>query len=220
MKLFLSCTLALLACLSTPASASDTEVVKKWLANQSKIKSMTANFTQQRILREGKRPIVSDGKFSFVAPGSFRWQMGTPAVTLAVQKRGGDLVVTNEKRKRATVYSAETLEEEEEARGFSFIEAGFPRTLAEFEKNFTVTDTELKDGLYHVTVKVNDRKTSAALRKIIFYIAPNSYDLRGFYLRFRDSGSIATTFKNVKKNASVPSSAFEVDLSGYKTETK
>lgn len=196
---------------------AETEVVKKWIEGQSNIKSLTADFTQERRSREGRRPVVSKGKFSFAAPGSFRWQMGEPAVTLAVQQAAGDLVVANVKRKKATVYPVALLKAEEAAMGFSFIEAGFPKTLAAFEKNFTVSGIETKAGVHHVTVTINDRRTSVALRKMIFYVVEGSYDLRGFYLRFRDSSSITTLFKNVKKNAAVAAADFKVDLSGYET---
>lgn len=212
----LSALLSLQAASGEPAD----EVVERWLAGQAEIRSLTADFTQERRLREGKRPIVSEGKFAFAAPGSFRWQMGDPAVTIAVQKRDGDLVVANVKRKRATVFPQEVLEQEEEAMGFSFIEAGFPKTLAEFEKNFSVQEVESRDGIYHVTVAINDRRTSIGLRKMVFYIAEGSYELRGFYLRFRDSSSITMRFKGVRKNPRIPEGAFSMDLAGYETTTQ
>lgn len=207
-----------LALLQSVASAGDSAVVKKWLAGQAGLKSLTADFKQERVLREGKRPIVSEGKFTYAAPGSIRWQMGDPAVTLAVQKKDGDLTVANVRRKKATVYPLAVLKDEEAAMGFSFIEAGFPKTLAEFNKNFTVTGEELKDGVHHVTVKMNNKRVALGLRKMIFYVDAGTHELRGFYLRFRDSGSITTRFSNVRKNPAVPKSRFEIDLSGYKTE--
>jgi len=198
-------------------AAGGSEVVKKWLEGQSDIRSLKADFTQERCLREGRRPIVSEGKFSYAAPGSFRWQMGEPAVTLAVQKEAGDLVVANVRRKKATIYPVELLKAEESAMGFSFIEAGFPKTRAEFDKNFTVKGVETKDGIHHVTVTINDARTSVGLRKMVFYIAEGSYDLLGFYLRFRDSSSINTRFEHVLKNGAVAAADFQVDLAGYET---
>ena len=194
------------------------DVVERWLAGQAEIRSLTADFTQERRLREGKRPIVSEGKFSFAAPGSFRWQMGVPAVTVAVQKKDGDLVVANIKRKRATVFPHEVLEQEGDAMGFSFIEAGFPKTMAEFEKDFEVQKLESDAGIHRVTVTMKDARTSIGLRKMEFHIAEDSYELRGFYLRFRDSSSITMRFKGVQKNPGVGEEAFKVDLAGYETK--
>ena len=211
-----SCLLLLVACLS-PASGNESAVVKDWLAAQAGLKSLTADFTQSQRLSDDRRPIVTKGKFAFAAPGSFRWQMGEPAVTLAVQNKDAELVVANVKRKRATIYPQEVLKKEEAAMGFSFIEAGFPRTIAEFNENFTVTGEELKDGIHHVTVKFNSRRVSLGLRKMIFYLAEGSHDLRGFYLRFRDGRSITTQFSNVKKNPGIPASHFRIDLAGYET---
>ena len=211
---------ALPLCASDAVAADADGVVEAWLAGQADLRSLTAEFTQERRLREGRRPIVSEGTFSFEAPGAFRWQLGEPPVTVAVQEQGGDLVVANLKRKRATVYPPESLEKEEAAMGFSFVEAGFPETLAEFEKNFTVQGVESKDGIYHVTVKINDRRTSIGLRKMVFFIADGSFELRGFYLRFRDSSSVTMRFSGVKKNPDLPEEAFELDLTGFETKTR
>lgn len=200
-------------------SASAVDVVEKWLEGQAGIKSLRAEFTQQRLLRQGKRPIVSEGKFSYAAPGSFRWQVGDPAVTLAVQEQGGDLVVANVRRKKAKIYPLALLGKDEAALGFSFVGAGFPKTMAEFKKNFSVEGVEHRDGEHHVTVTFNDRKSPAGLRKMVFYIGEGTYDLRGFYLRFRDSSSIATRFKKVQKNAALPAGEFKVDLSGFQATT-
>jgi outer membrane lipoprotein-sorting protein len=143
--------------------------------------------------------------------------MGKPAVTLAVQKKDGDLVVANVRRKKAKVYPLKALEQEQAAMGFSFIEAGFPKSLAEFEKNFSVKEVETVDGIHRVTVTINDRRTSVGLRKMVFFIAADSHDLRGFYLRFRDSSSITTRFTGVKKNPGIPQDEFKLDLSSYET---
>ena len=128
-------------------------------------------------------------------------------------------MVANLKRKRATVYPLEVLKEEEAALGFSFIEAGFPRTRAEFEKNFTVKEVATKNGVHELTVTINHRRTKLALRKMVFHLAEGSLDLHGFYLRFRNGSSVTMRFNNVRKNPGVPASKFEVDLAGFDAET-
>jgi len=209
--------LLVVGCLSS-AQAVEKEPVKKWLAKQAGIKTLTAGFSQERVLRPGRRPIVSKGRFSFAEPGSFRWQMGEPAVTVAVQKKDSDLIVANIKRKTAVVYPLAVLKAEEAAMGYSFIEAGFPRTIEEFEENFTVAKVESKDGEHHVTVTFNDKKVSVGVRKMVFYLDETSFDLRGFYLRFRDSSSITTRFSNVKKNQELAKGHFKMELDGYDVE--
>ncbi|MFT4550974.1 MAG: outer membrane lipoprotein-sorting protein [Verrucomicrobiales bacterium] len=202
------------------AIANDSVVVTKWLAGQAKIKSLKADFTQDSTQSAKGSPITTDGKFAYSAPGSFRWQMGEPAVTLAVQKAKGDLVVANLRRKEATIYPFAVLKDEEAAIGFNFIEAGFPKTAAEFDKNFTVTGEELRDGIHYVTVKLNNKRMALGLRKMIFYVADGSFELRGFYLRFRDGSSRHTVFKNVEKDPGVPDAEFMVNLTGYKTKVQ
>jgi len=197
----------------------DVTPIKSWIEKQSKAKSIYSEFEQQRKLRALKKPITSPGRFWFEAPGSFRWELGEPAKTIAVQKEKEELLILEPQKMKGKRYSFEKLQEEGKARGIEFMEAGFPSTYADFEKNFKVLSVTLNaNGAYEAEVAIRDRKTSIALRKMIFFIDSKSYALRGVHLRFRDSSTITTTFSKTKVNPDIPSSTFTVDTTGYKLD--
>lgn len=200
--------------------AIDPTPVKKWIEKQADVKSFYAEFEQERRLRALKNPLVNRGKIWFEAPGSFRWQIGEPPEAVAVQKKDKSLIILNPEKKTARQYTMEELREENGARGASFLDAGFPRNWDQFDRNFKLTDMTLNNGLWEATVSIRDRKTAVALRKMIFYIDAATYDLRGFYLRFRDSSSITTRLLSTQKNPPAIGGRFEVDLSGYEIEEK
>jgi outer membrane lipoprotein-sorting protein len=205
-------------------SAAETDVtpIKRWIEKQASAKTFYSEFQQERQLRSLKKPIVNDGKFWFEAPGSFRWELGSPAKTIAVQRSKQDLLILEPVKKTGKRYTVAAIQEEGKARGMEFLEAGFPRTFEDFEKNFKVQTVELNPakGYYEAEVSIRDRKTSVALRKMVFHIDAKSYELRGFHLRFRDSSTITTTFTKSKPNANIPSGTFNVDVSGYKLDEK
>ncbi len=221
LHLFLAATVTLLpASIALSKPAPDVTPIKRWIDSQKEVKTFYSEFQQERQLRALKKPIVKPGRLWFAAPDSFRWELGQPPATIALQKSQQDLLVLEPAKKQGKRYTVDELREEGRARGAAFLEAGFPRTYETFDRIFKVTDTTLKNNVYEVTASIRDRKTAVALRKVVFHIDAKSYDLRQLYLRFRDSSSITTTFGKTQKNPRIPASKFEIDLSGYKLKQK
>ena len=87
--------IALLAAflLSNPISAevhgrtdSSEEFLNAWLAQQSQVKTWSADVVQIRKLKSLVRPLKSRGQVWFKQPNQFRWQLGDPPRTIAVRK--------------------------------------------------------------------------------------------------------------------------------------
>lgn len=208
-----------LAPIAQAADPPDMAPVKRWLSRQAEVRSVSADFIQERRLRALKKPISHHGKFWFKAPGSFRWELGTPAQTIAVQRADEGLWVLRPKKRQARRYTTEELAEEGGGQMAGFMESGFPRTYEDFLKNFTVTDVSRKDGAYIITTKLNDRRASIAVRKIEFTVDATSMHLKRFYLRFRDTSSITTIFPHPPvEGERVEDSVFDVDLEGYEVK--
>jgi len=216
--------LVVFALMSHPAlrAAEDIDAgpVRKWIAKQADVRSFYSEFEQERQLRALKNPLMARGQLWFEAPGSFRWQIGDPPEAIAVQNGDLGLVVVDPEKKTASRYTMEALREEGRARGASMLEAGFPRTWEQFDRSFKLTDMTLNNGVWEATVSIRDRKTAVALRKMVFSIDATTFDLRGFYLRFRDGSSITTRLLRTEKNPPSASGRFEVDLTGYTIEEK
>ena len=204
----------LLAC-SASAADPDMDLVKRWLTKQAGAKAVAIDFTQTRELRSLKRPIEVEGKLWFKAPGSFRWELGQPARTIALQSAGDDMLVVEPAKKRAKRFTKESLLEKGRGRGVGFLGAGLPRGIEAFTAQFTITATQRKGELYHIEARLNNKRAALVLRKIVFFVDAGSLESRGFYLRFRDASSITTTFNKIVKNPSIPTSTFTFDLTGF-----
>ncbi|MEM9478604.1 MAG: outer membrane lipoprotein carrier protein LolA [Verrucomicrobiota bacterium] len=219
----LSLVLFAVALVSSSAHAENIDLapVKKWIEAQQKVKSISATFNQERELRSLKRPLKNSGKFSYQAPSSFRWEIGEPGEppkSVAVQNAGKGIVIAEPHKKKAKTYTMEEVQKEGKARGFSFLDAGFPRSFEAFDENFQVTEVEHGHGTITFRAEPRARKAKLVLRHVKFTINQQNQELDQLYLRFRDGSNITTKFHNTKRNASLPSGTFDFDLSGYEVE--
>ena len=190
------------------------QVVKKWIAHRSSVTSVHASFVQERRLKALKRPIISTGKLWFKKPRLFRWETGSPAESIAISKNGTFLMVRPIK-KSAEIHSDEGIQKIRRSPALMFFEAGFPNDYNEFIRTFTLMDVIRRDGNFVVSLKVNDRRTSLALRKIIFEMNSKTYITESMEIRFRDTSSIKTIFKDVHENAIFSDDLFDFDLTGF-----
>ncbi len=212
----LSVTLIAALVAKAPAAAEpDLEPVRRWLERQAEVRSLAVEFVQERRLRAVKRPISNPGRLWFKAPGAFRWELGDPAQTIALQKPDGDLWVLRTRKAQARRHSRGELEARGGGEVAGFLESGFPRSYEAFVERFTVTDVRREGGDFVFVGRPSDRRTSVALRKVEFTVDASSFALRQLYLRFRDTSSITTKFKEPREGVAIDDRLFEVDLEGY-----
>ena len=205
---------------SSPADneAKQTVPVIKWIEHQSSVKSVEASFVQERHLKALKRPLINKGKLWFKSPGLFRWQIGTPLESIAFN-RTGELLLLRPQKKTGELVPRTSVATRGSNSGMLFFDLGFPRNHEEFAKKFTVTGVMLENESYFITVKVNDIRTSLALRKIVFQVNSSNFSTQAIVLRFRDSSSVSTRFSKVRENVKLEDSLFEFDLTGYKIKS-
>jgi outer membrane lipoprotein-sorting protein len=86
-KITLAALLALLLTVPGQAKADDWASLRR---DTSKIRTISADFVQQKELKILRRPLVSRGRFLFSAPDSVRWEYQTPVQVVSLVK-GGDL---------------------------------------------------------------------------------------------------------------------------------
>ncbi|MGK0189238.1 MAG: outer membrane lipoprotein-sorting protein [Verrucomicrobiales bacterium] len=207
---------------TTTAAPTDVNIepVKQWIEKQAAMKSAVVSFTQERRLRSLKRPIVKQGKFWFQAPSTFRWELGQPAEMIAVQKEKKDLFVVRVKENIVEQHPYEKVVEEGSRNGLSFLESGFPRDLAQFQKNFEILSVKENQGFHEVQTKLTDRRASLGCRKIVFFLDLKSYEMRHVHLYFRDGSIVTNRFQSIEKDATIAASKFEVDTAGRTVEKK
>ena len=202
------------------AGADDLEPVRKWIKGQAGMKTAIVEFAQERRLRTLRKPIVKEGTFWFQAPSSFRWEVGSPAEIIAVQKAKGDLFVVDQEKKRIDQYPYEVILKKGSSKGLSFLEAGFPRDLEDFQKNFKVLSVEEKQGFTEVQTRLTDRRASLGCRKIVFFLDLKTSELRHVHLYFRDGSIMTNRFKSMKVNQSISPDKFSVKTDGYEVVKK
>src|SRR5258706_3768330 len=87
-----------------PVHAADTNaVLNGWLAAQTNLQTWSADFTQTRMLKTLTQPLVATGHIWFAAPNRFRWELGSPAQTIALRE-AGQMWVIYPRLKRAERY--------------------------------------------------------------------------------------------------------------------
>ena len=133
-------------------------------------------------------------------------------------KNDKEVLIMQPKKKKMKKHTLTGLREDERFRGLTFIEAGFPRTLADFQRGFQVTRIVKEDNYYNVETKIRDGKASLALTKLVFYIYEEDYQLKAFKMFFRDKSTIYNRFTRIFTNKAVPTGTFEPNIEGYQIE--
>lgn len=213
--LFLSMSLLLCSSLLADIAVDQLSPVRQWIDRQSSVTSVEASFVQERHFKALKRPIIHAGKLWFKSPSLFRWQIGTPVESVAIKRRS-ELFLLRPQKMTGEHFTQSSDRLRRTAPGTLFFDLGFPRSHEDFTEKFTVTNVTLMDGSYYISVKVNDIRTSLALRKIVFEVDAKSFRTKGIVMRFRDSSSVNTRFSAVRENSSLDDSLFSFDITGYK----
>ncbi len=76
---------AVLACIVMLGWADNWEDIKR---ESAKIKSVSAQFTQQKHMQILTKPLVSKGRFYFQAPDAVRWEYVSPVRSVVIMQKG------------------------------------------------------------------------------------------------------------------------------------
>ena len=76
--------LVLLSLISLAAAEPDLKPLEAWIRKQKDLKSLDAEFVQERKLPSLKKPIATPGRLRIQRPGKLLWELGQPVKTLAV----------------------------------------------------------------------------------------------------------------------------------------
>ena len=211
--LYLVLTIFLLSTLSVFGRDVDLTPVQKWIDAQSKLDSLYGTFVQERKMSTVKRTFKKEGSFWYQAPGHVRWEIGQDYLAV---KNDKEVLIMEPKKQKMKRHLIEALKEDQNLGGIAFIEAGFPTTLADFQKGFQVTKITKDENYYSVETRIRDGKASLALTKLIFYIYEKDYQLKAFQMFFRDKSTIYNRFTRIYPNKPVPKGTFTPSTDGYK----
>lgn len=190
--------------------------VRRWIERARSLKSITADFRQERHLRAVTRPLVTSGRIWYRADGALRWQLGDPPKLIALrQASGADMRVVEPLARVVRLFSAEDAGQKGGA--LALLDAGFPESYAAFENRFRLDKVDGDEaGGWRVTARLQDNALSVAVQRMVFVIGGGSSQLLGLEVWLRDGSKIVNLFSNVKENDLVPDSLFQETTDGFR----
>jgi outer membrane lipoprotein-sorting protein len=165
------------------------------------IKSIKADFVQEKHLRILARPIVSQGRLYFKAPGSIRWEYLSPARTLTLMSKRGTTVYLQVEKKWVVDKT------QSDARGIVMEEINNWLT-GRFQENSAFT-TVYKQGTSPSVTLTPKEQVKNFISLIVLKLSPTTGMVEQIEISEGQGNSSRITFKNEKLNVELPDSLFE-----------
>lgn len=210
------CCVLLFLLISCPAivRAKDLEVVQRWLATNTGVRSIRIDFTQTRTLRAIKLPLKQDGSLWLDYENQrFRWQLGDPPQTIVV-KPDKDLIIIRTSGKKYEKRAPG----EGQTPAMAALANGFPRTLEAFQSNYRVLKIESRDNTYRI-VAAPLGASARGVDSFTYVVQSDSFRLVGIEISLKDGSNVKTVFNRVQPNVPLLHELFQPSLEGYR-ETK
>lgn len=195
--------------LRLPALASTD--IAPLLEAQAGLKSWTADFVQTRTLKSLKQPLKTPGHLYFVAPNTFRWELGDPTQTIAVRTSNTVLLVYPP-LKRAERYALAPNDRSQWQEMLSLLDAGFPRSQKELESRFSIGSTREANGKTHIVLQPNASSARRWMREMELVFDTATKSLAATELRFADGSLLRNEFTNERRNTDIPPELFKPDI--------
>ena len=205
--MFLLLLLVVLLTTILPLKAGEFPQLDAWLGSQEKIQTWSADFIQTRTFKALAQPLMATGQVWFTAPQRFRWELGRPALTLAIQ-RTNEMLVIYPRLKRAEIYSLAGAERSPWQDTLALLEAGFPRSAADVESRFRVLTVTNAGADCHLVMQPKSSSARRWVSEIEIVFSTNSLALLATSLAFPDGSRLRNDFTNEIVNAPVEEALF------------
>ncbi len=196
---------------SLRAAEVDEALLDRWLNAQTNLVSWSAEFTQIRRFPTLTQPLKTQGRVSFKAPSSFRWQLGEPARTIAV--RGPEeALIYYPKLKRAERYAlgAEATGPWKDA--MALLDAGFPRSRAQLEERFEVVAIAASGGTCRLQLRPRGVRARRLLPRMSLEFDVKTLGLSASEFEFPDGSSMRNEYRNLKADPAMADEVFRLSL--------
>ncbi len=188
-------------------AAQELELLGKFLERQARVKTLAADFSQERALRVLKDPVSMPGRIWFRAPSSFRWEVGEPIRMLALGTEPGRLLLVEPGRKRARWVDG--------GRDAAMMDFRLAHSVDALEKRFQIASVRIEREECRVILHPRLPDEKRFLDEIDLAFAADSLSIRSFQMVFRDGSSFRNDFLNVRVDERLPEGIFAFDLAGY-----
>lgn len=189
----------------------DTAPLEAWLQRHREIKTLRADFTQERTLPALRKPVSTPGTLALTRDGKLRWELGDPPKSIAVSD-GDTVTLADVEKKRAKRIDRDS----SQARSFTMLSGeSMNGGLEGFLKAFEPVESRVTKGIYQLTTRPKDRSMRSKVGYVFFDIDPAKNELRALEIRLDDKSRIKTIFRNTRFNQNLPAELFTLDLEGY-----
>ena len=204
---------ALLGCISVfKASGADLDLMlDRWCAAQAGIRTWSAELIQTRSLKVLAQPLVSTGKVWMAMPNRFRWELGTPAQTIAL-RQPDQLVLIYPRLKRAEKYPLGGAQSGPWKDALALLDASFPQSRAQLESRFQVLSQVQTNASVELVLQPKSDSARKFLSQIHVCFSTNDFLPLATELKFTDGSSMRNDFTRSILNAPMADSMFALDL--------
>ena len=174
-----------------------------WLENQARIDTWSAEVVQTRDLKTLTQPLSATGRVWFAAPDRFRWELGTPARTIAI-RQPDQLIILYPRLKRLESYRMDGSVSTPWRGTLALLEAGFPRNRADLDKQFRLLLQQTIDGTHEVELEPRTEGARQMMPRVRIGFSTNDLTLQFTELEFADGSRMRNVFRRPVLNADFP----------------
>jgi outer membrane lipoprotein-sorting protein len=196
-----------LASNGTSAPAGANAEIRSWMAAQTNLLTWSADFVQTRRLKTLAQPLVSTGRVWFAAPNQFRWEVQAPAPTIAVRS-ADQMLVIYPRLKRVERYGLAGGEMGQWKDTLALLEAGFPRSEADMERQFKVISTATTNGICTVVLQPKSAAARRMMPQIRISFSTTDHLLKATELEFGDGSTMRNDFGKTEVNPVIEPAIF------------
>jgi outer membrane lipoprotein-sorting protein len=186
-----------------PLIYAGTNTFEKLRKESANIKTLQANFVQKKSMKILSRPLVSDGRFYYIAPDSFRWEYVKPVKSI---------VIAHKNSTKRYVYSDGKIVEDKmggaQAMKIVLNEiAGWINGRFDQNPSFTATIHEGTNTM--ITLTPAGQSITGMIEKIEIVLSREAATVKSVKI-IEDANSFTQiNFQNVKINKSINPSVFQ-----------
>lgn len=205
---FLFASLLILLTMPNLRAADTNAILNAWLSAQTHLRTWQAEFTQTRMLKALTQPLVTTGRVWFAVPNRFRWELGSPAQTIAL-RQSDQMFVIYPLLKRAERYALGGTGAGQWREALALLEAGFPRDRAELNARFHVLSLTETNASWQLTLQPTSGFARRMMPEIRVSLATNDFSLTATELVFTDGSRMRNDFRNATLNAAFDDALFD-----------
>ena len=208
------CWLLVFASLGTAPIARAAELnpaFASWLAAQTQVRTWSADFVQIRALKSLTQPLTTTGHVWFAAPAQFRWELGSPAQTIAV-RNPSEMAIAYPRLKRVERFPLTPGQSGEWRDALGLLEAGFPRSQADLEAQYNITSQAVTGRQCEITLEPKASTARRMIPQIRITFDTENRSLLWTQLNFADGSTMRNEFSNRVRNPELPPRIFELEI--------